>query len=80
MELKPCPFCGSDAKFFPDSIGTDSENKAVLLRFIIGCSECRVAPPGTDGKVEMSLKDDGNVLYVLDEREAAISAWNRRAE
>jgi Lar family restriction alleviation protein len=75
-ELKPCPFCGGEAKFFA---------KAYLERgitrgwqFGIYCTKCNVTTPKTNYGLEIQLADWGNIITTVDERPLAIEAWNRR--
>lgn len=77
-ELKPCPFCGLPAEFYQSLYGTDSDRKAVLIRFYVGCVHCNVFPPDSDGKVVFNIGKDGNLRLLIDEREKAVEAWNRR--
>lgn len=79
-ELKRCPFCGLPAEFYQSSYNTDSEREAVLFRFYVGCGHCNVFPPDSDGKVVFTLGKDGNLKLLIDEREKAVEAWNRRAD
>lgn len=77
-ELKLCPFCGLPAEFYRSSYGTDSDRKAVLFQFYVGCAHCNVFPPESDGKVVFDIGKDGNLRLLIDEREKAVEAWNRR--
>lgn len=79
-ELKTCPFCGLSAEFHQSSYGTDSDREAVLFRFHVGCVHCNVFPPNSDGKVVFNMDKDGNLRLLIDEREKAVEAWNRRAD
>ena len=52
----------------------------MLFQFYVGCVHCNVFPPDSDGKVVFTLGKDGNLKLLIDEREKAVEAWNRRAD
>ena len=68
-ELKPCPFCGGKAKI----VGL----RAAPTIFYVLCSECHA-------EICYSIHDDDlGSRIIIDPncvRNAAIEAWNRRAE
>lgn len=74
--LKPCPFCGGEAKFFI----TASVRTGDLLgwQFGICCEKCNIMLPKKNFKVEVEFSDYGAVKTVTDERAAAIEKWNLR--
>ena len=74
--LKLCPFCGGEAKFFRKAsfeIGTRRGWK-----FGIHCTKCGIETPKNDYTVEIEFSDYGEVKVVKDERPAAIEKWNLR--
>lgn len=75
--LKPCPFCGGEAKFFI-TVSSKTEN---LFRWKFGlhCTKCGIETPKNDYTVEVEFTDYGAVKAVTDERSAAIEKWNLRA-
>ena len=77
-ELETCPFCGLPAEFYQSAYGTDSDSKAVLIRFYVGCTHCSIFPPGSEGKVVFNMGKDGNLKLLIDERGKAADVWNRR--
>lgn len=74
--LKPCPFCGGEAKFFI----TASSKTENLFRWNFGlhCTKCGIETPKNDYTVEIEFSDCGEVKAVKDERPAAIEKWNLR--
>lgn len=76
-KLKPCPFCGGEAKFLINEFSVRLTPKG--WEFGIYCPKCGVMFPRTDYKIEITFSDDGEITPTVDEREIAIEAWNRRA-
>ena len=74
--LKPCPFCGGEAKFF--ITGIHRAENLTKWRFGIYCQKCNIKIPKTDCEVEVEFTDYGAVKVVKDERPAAIEKWNLR--
>lgn len=75
-ELKPCPFCGGEAKFL---IKLHSERGITRgWEFGIYCTKCDVTTPKTCYKLEVQLNGAGQIDITEDERQQAIEAWNRR--
>ena len=75
-ELKPCPFCGGEAKFY-----TKVYTERGITRgwnFGIWCSKCNVSTPKTNYALEIQLDDTGEITTIVDERLLAIESWNRR--
>lgn len=77
-ELKPCPFCGSEAKFMVE-YGYKTINSRGW-EFAIKCTKCGTSTPKTDYRVECDLTGAGAISIVEDDRREAIEAWNRRCE
>lgn len=74
-KLKPCPFCGGDAKF--ETISKNSTSYSVGYSFIIQCQECKMKfPKGYN--ISFSLSNNGEVKFMDDERFKAIRDWNKR--
>lgn len=78
MEIKPCPFCGNDAKIVQTGYGTESPNSA-KLSFRIECVKCSATAPEASGYISINLSNSGRLNIWHDDRESAIEAWNRRA-
>lgn len=72
----PCPFCGGEAKFFVKC----SSERGCGWQFGIYCSECNLTMPKTDYQVQVQLNEFGDVVTIVDERDKAIEAWNRRID
>lgn len=68
-ELKPCPFCGGEAKL----ITTEFDRKTIAIK--VECQSCSARAGGFCATVF----DNKNALENIDNsREKAIEAWNRR--
>ena len=76
-KLKPCPFCGGEAKLFVKTSCSRGVTRG--WEFGIFCAKCDVTTPKTNYLVEVQLDAYGEVITVVDERLLAIEAWNRRA-
>ena len=76
-ELKPCPFCGGEAKFLLKTYTAGGTTRG--WEFGIYCTACDVTTPKTNYNLEIQLNDYGDIEVVVDERHSAIKAWNRRA-
>lgn len=72
-ELKPCPFCGSEAFFLTVS------NNEIPMQFKIKCKKCGVEYPQIY-ECETYLDAYGNIHTIKDERAQAIADWNQRAD
>lgn len=79
-ELKPCPFCGGEAKFIVKN--TFSNNYFAGFDFIIQCSKCKAEYP-KPFRISLTLTSEGEVKEVLCTEGAikfATEIWNRRAD
>lgn len=74
--LKPCPFCGGEAKFHTDRV-KESEVEGVDFLLIIRCDKCGISSPRLY-RVMCRINGDGNFDTPFDERQKAIAEWNRR--
>ena len=77
-ELKPCPFCGGEAKFFVKYFSERGISRG--WQFGIYCFKCNLTAPKTDYQVEVQLNELGDIVTIVDERDKAIEAWNRRVD
>lgn len=75
-KLEPCPFCGCEPIFATKFI--EQEKGIVTLNFEISCRSCLAKPSGTYGSIKFFLTEYGSISTLKDEREKAISKWNRR--
>lgn len=71
--LKPCPFCGSKARFIAAT--HNSSHDGVGFDFEICCTECDMQLPERY-KIEFYLDRDGDIEFMRDDRELAVSEWN----
>lgn len=76
--LKPCPFCGSEANIEQTSYGT-TDLSSVGLQFAIRCKKCGASAPNANGYISINLSSSGELNVWHDDRVPAIAAWNRRA-
>jgi len=68
-ELKPCPFCGGEAKLLTDCDGGGGRfDEKITYFFWCVCKKC-----GAKGKVHK------NIYFNERMKNAAINSWNRRA-
>lgn len=77
-ELKPCPFCGGEAKFFVNTCREHGISRG--YNFGIYCTGCNATTPKTNYGIEFRLSDFGELEFTNDERQQAIEAWNRRCK
>lgn len=73
-KLKPCPFCGGEARFRIISSGYASDGKTIT--FTAECPKCRISR-GMGNNI-IKYDKDLNVLYARDERQNVIEEWNER--
>lgn len=77
-KLKPCPFCGNEAKFEQTSHGT-TDSSSVRIGFRIMCVKCGATAPRANGSIAINLGHLGELNCWKDDREDAAACWNRRA-
>lgn len=77
-ELKPCPFCEGEALLLIK--GSLERGTTRGWEFGIYCSECNVTTAKTNYRLEIKLGDLGHITEIVDERQMAAEAWNRRAD
>ena len=71
FKLRPCPFCGSDAKFK----STYNSDESMTILFDIVCSGCGIRLPHF-GELRVKLWDSGIFEITKDERSKLIREWN----
>ena len=74
-ELKPCPFCGGEAK--ATCMSTVNEHEMLSKIFKIKCTKCEIeyAKPF---RIYARINNDGICTFDKSEKDAVIEAWNRR--
>ena len=77
LKLKPFPFCGGKAKF--RTILNYSSHSNVGFDFVIECVKCKTSYSKTY-TIRFELGNNGEIKPILDGREIALQAWNRRTE
>ena len=81
VELKPCPFCGSEAKFAAK--GYTSSNYTVGFSCVIECTKCGCTPFSKNIDITITLLKNGEVEPTDAGKvniENMIYIWNRRWE
>lgn len=73
--LKPCPFCGSKARFIAAT--HHSSHYGVGFDFEICCTGCNMKLPKRY-KIEFCFNSNGDIEFMRDDRELAVSDWNLR--
>ena len=76
-DLKPCPFCGGKAVFEQSECGR-AERSSVVIRFSVRCGKCGTSAATSYGNIFINLSKTGDLNVWCDEREKAVSSWNRR--
>jgi len=76
-ELKPCPFCGGKAHIKQTQHGT-TDRSSVYLGFRIECAKCDTTALKAYGSISINLDNEGQLNIWQDDREKAITTWNRR--
>lgn len=87
-ELKPCPFCGGEAKIqqtnpslsdFPVSDGCGGFERVPSFSYdwSVVCKKCRMR--GVARTDYIFRKESGEIIVAQDGRKETIDAWNRRA-
>lgn len=75
MEIKPCPFCGSD------DVTVDLEDRYYSFYSVI-CNKCQAEGPGCSDEIEDNWEDPGSSGYTDEQvnrlRQQAINSWNKR--
>lgn len=76
-KLKPCPFCGSKAKFVTKTSNVQGVERGFSFR--IECSKCGVHINRKLYELKLTLNDNGEIETVIDERQLAVDEWNKRS-
>ena len=74
-ELKPCPFCGGQAEFVTNTSGYKNCDR--IIGFSIRCKKCKTEYPKRY-ELRISLGSKGQIETDIDQREQAVSDWNKR--
>lgn len=81
FDLKPCPFCGGEAIFFPKcSCPNAAAGLTRKWKFGVGCLACGIALPKTTYSFSVQMTNDGGIEVIEDDRQKAADTWNRRSD
>lgn len=75
IKLDKCPFCGGEAIFNTTSEFTKASELG--FHFKIKCTRCNITFP-MEGKVSVTLEENGTLRYTEDNRLELASKWNSR--
>jgi len=75
-ELKPCPFCGSEAKLMRYNMELLSWK--LIEEFAVKCTKCGASTAKYES-VTKYHQDGGDKQIICDGMQIAIASWNRRA-
>ena len=78
-DLKPCPFCGGEARFEQSQCGA-TDKSSVSIRFSVRCKKCHSTASSAYGEICMNLSSTGELNIWHNDLEKVAEAWNRRAE
>lgn len=74
-ELKPCPFCGGEAKLHMWNY--EMNDRILTEDSFIKCGTCGAEIEGF--KSEVKLFEDGTLQVIRDGAKESTEAWNRRS-
>ena len=83
-ELKKCPFCGDEPKFYTTNLKVSGNT--VYIHYIFGCENCSVYAPHPKNRtryescVSLNLDKYGRIHVGLDDRKEDIESWNCRVK
>ena len=75
IKLDNCPFCGGKAIF--EATSGFTTNFEIGFYYKIKCARCNITFP-MNGKVSLTLEENGTLRYTGDDRLELASKWNSR--
>ena len=76
-ELKPCPFCGGEAKIECIECTPTINAECLSKTFVIRCTKCRLSAP-TPFRIYARIENNGTCEFDDTQKIAAVEFWNRR--
>ena len=77
MKLKPCPFCGGEARVILKTYGIKEIPPRITNTYVVGCDQCCIYTSYHPSNIWQG--EDGAVNIEANGAMDAIEVWNKRA-